>query len=93
MAGDTAGTNGAGGGVLELALVMGAGLLLEAAATTAPLPPFEHPAAAAATKATAMNLRDKRMHRILPGFPGIPALGDPLVITRSDLFAGFIHCV
>src|SRR5689334_9743110 len=90
LAGDTAGTNGGGGG---LALVVGAGLLLEAgAATTAPSPPFEHPAAAAATKAAAMNLRDKRMHRILPDFPGIPARGDPLVITRSGLFAEYSCC-
>ncbi|WIX80256.1 class I SAM-dependent methyltransferase [Amycolatopsis carbonis] len=32
------------------------------------------------------------MHRILPDFPGIPALGDPLVITRSDLCARFVCC-
>jgi hypothetical protein len=76
-------------------LLVGGGLLLDAgtAATTVPLPPFEHPAAAAATKATAMNLRDKRMPRILPDFVGIPGLGDPLVITRGYLCARSTHCV
>ncbi|WP_326565256.1 hypothetical protein VSH64_25780 [Amycolatopsis rhabdoformis] len=86
FAGEAAGTNvdtvDGGALVFVFAFVVAAALTV-LGATTGPFAAVaEHPAAAAATKATAISLLGKNMPRILPDLRGYPGLGDPLVIIR-----------
>ncbi|QRP49013.1 hypothetical protein [Amycolatopsis sp. FDAARGOS 1241] len=79
FAGDTAGTNvdtvDGGALVFVVAFVVAAALTVLGVATGSFAAGAEHPAAAAATKATAMSLLGKSMPRILPDLRGGPDLG------------------